>query len=267
MQPPPPDAVHYVEPRPGVAKTIGILNLIFGSLLSLCVGCSGAYMLMFVFMMPAMRPMMKAQQRQVQAQFEAQRQARIDNLRKQEQATEDAKEKQALRAQRNDLEARPIPEMPDMTKMWGANQPLVIGYGLTDITTALVLNLAMIVSGIGLVRLSDWGRRLGLWVAWLKIARLVMLYAFFAIAVVPMIAKGYGEMMDEMMKAMPPPRNAPVQPMGQTIAAVYGVMLTAYAVGMVLLGAIYPIVTLWYLSRPGTKATCGAGALSEPPIP
>jgi hypothetical protein len=42
-----------------------------------------------------------------------------------------------------------------------------------------------------------------------------------------------------------------------------GIMFTAYAVGMIFLGVIYPIIVLILLSRPRVKDECSAGARAQ----
>ena len=39
-------------------------------------------------------------------------------------------------------------------------------------------------------------------------------------------------------------------------------MSTVYEIGMLLAGAIYPAIALWFLTRPGAKAACQS---SPPP--
>src|SRR5215471_1940587 len=72
-----PPALSGVEPNPSAAKTIGVLNIVFGACLLLCGLCCGLYMTAVA----AMGPMMAVQQQQVQQQMqqaaEAQRQAEL----------------------------------------------------------------------------------------------------------------------------------------------------------------------------------------------
>src|SRR5947208_3402060 len=75
-----PGAHHWVRPNPGAAKTIGILNVIFASLLLLCLVC----MSLQLVMQSAMGPMMAAQQAQMQQAMQAQRQQQLQQLKTQE---------------------------------------------------------------------------------------------------------------------------------------------------------------------------------------
>ena len=61
--------------------------------------------------------------------------------------------------------------------------------------------------------------------------------------------------MDEMMQNMPAGAG-PQQPAGGQIGAVYGTMLTAWAVFLLVGGSIYPIVQIWLLRAEGVKAAC-----------
>ena len=64
--------------------------------------------------------------------------------------------------------------------------------------TGLVVNIAMLTAGIGLVRRKLWGIRLGIWTALSKIARLLLLYTYFALVIVPPLAQTAGRFAGEM---------------------------------------------------------------------
>src|SRR2546426_11288867 len=108
---PPPGAF---RPKSSTPKVLGILNIIFGSVLILF-GICGA---LSVVMNRAIAPMMTAQQMQVRQVFEANQQAeRTAELRKleeQEDAAQSGEEKQSIRSQRQALESTPIAVMPVM---------------------------------------------------------------------------------------------------------------------------------------------------------
>ncbi len=242
------------QPKTSIPKTIGILNILFGSLLLLCGICWSLNLMM----QSAMGPMMAMQQQQVQQALEAERQRKLQELQELENAAQDEKEKATLKAKQNALKAQPQPKMPDMTKF--TQDVAFQGYAIADVVTGLVLNILMVVSGIGLVGLKEWGRRTAIWVAALKIVRLVALYGFFALAVVPVMVKQFTsmfqEMFEEMAKAAPPGQRIPgPAEMGQ-MGTVMGVMMTAFAIGMIIFGAIYPVIVLILLSRPRVKAAC-----------
>jgi hypothetical protein len=267
MQPPfPDDNEPYApllerRPRTGIPKTIGVLNIVFGALLLLCGICFGLSLAMQL----AMGPMFAGQQQQIQQMLEADRRQKLQELQDLEQAAQDEKEKAAIQARQKALQAQPIPKMPDMAKF---TQDMGLqAYGIADVVTGLILNILMVISGVGLVSLKEWGRRLGLCVAILKIVRLIALYSIFILVVVPNITKTFmsmfQEMFEEMAKVAPPGQRVPgAAEMGQ-MGTGLGIMFTAYAIGMIILGVIYPIIVLILLSRPQAKAACAPAALAQ----
>jgi hypothetical protein len=104
-------------------------------------------------------------------------------------------------------------------------------------------------------------RRLGVWVAALKILRLVAVYGFALIFVIPVFSQKMGEMMEQMTAQMQQkaqqPGGAPMPDMAQTLATFYGIAMSSGALSMILFGAIYPAIMLWVLTRPKVKLACG----------
>jgi hypothetical protein len=256
MNPSPHDAddslppVPPVPPDTGTPKVIGILHIIFGVCLLLCGACYGLQ----IAAQSAMGPMMAAQQQQMQAGLEAQRQAQLKKLEDRERAAGTDEEKAAIQAEIKALRARPLPKMPDMTKLW--NDGRVQGFVVTDLLTGMVLNLALLISGIGLVGRNEWGRVTGLWVLGIKLVRLVVLYGVAILVVVPVMAQKFIDFFQEMTKDMPPGQGGPRPDQLTQMGATMGTMMTATAVGVMVIGALVWGVLWWFLSRPGVKAAC-----------
>jgi hypothetical protein len=250
------DSELWVEPTPGVARTIGTLNIIFGIVLLLCGGCYGASMLWFSAMAPMVHGQQQQAQQQMQAQIDAARQQRIDALKKQEEETEDDEEWVRLHAERTKLEKQPqaAVDFPDPLRMYGLDDPRVMGYYVIDSLTGIALNIAMLISGVALVNLREWGRRLAIWIAAFKIVRLLALYGFYIAVIVPIISARMVEMFEQMNRTVQqaggPAGAPPVAAMGAGVA-------TAMAAGALFIlggGIIYPIVALILLTRAGVKA-------------
>ena len=248
------------RPGTGIPKTIGILNIVFGSLLLLCVIC----LALSLAMQFAMGPMFAAQQQQAQQMFAAERQRQLAELQALEQGAANEKEKAGFEAKKKALQAQPIPKMPDMAKFTQDASFQV--YGITDVVSGLILNILMVVSGAGLVSLKEWGRRLGLWVAAIKIVRLIALNVFFILVVVPNMTEAFVSMFQDMVEEMArvAPAGGPVPGAAEIkqMAAVMGIMYSCIAVGMIILGVIYPVIVLILLSRPHVKAACAPPALT-----
>jgi hypothetical protein len=244
---------------------IGTLNVLFASVMMLCGACSGASMIMQVAMAPLTEGYQKAMQETMTEQAKKERQARIDALQAQEDAATTEEEKAQFAAQRQTLEQRPAPEIPMLDMMAAYRGPQIVGYLVADFASGLVFNALLFASGIGLLAAKSWGRKLGVWVAALKIVRLVAVYGFAIIFVVPVFSQKMGEAMEKMTTQIPQkPGGPPMPPMGQTIATVYGIGLSSGAVAMIIFGAIYPIIMLWVLTRPKVKVACGERAALHP---
>ena len=250
-----------VVPSPRIPKVLGILNIVFASGLILFGLCMGLYMVSLPAFGRAMTEMVK----KAEAEAEKKRAADIKALEDAEEAAETESEKQALQEQRKAIEARPKVEIPmamDFNKL-GLNDPKFVAYYGVELTTALVLNVLMIVAGIGLVRRKMWGLSLGTWTAVAKLVRLVLVYTFFALAIVPTLAQKSGEVAGEMMIQQQRAMGRPAPPGidAQFMVRMYYIMYTVTAVAMIVFGSIYPAISLWLLTRPGARAACDESQL------
>jgi hypothetical protein len=222
------------EPNPSLPKTIGTLNIVFGSLLLFCSICSG----LGILWQAAFFPMMQADLQQARARMEAQRQQDLDKLRQQAKDAETDEEKADIEKRAKQLAATPLPPLPDFTEFTPAKNPKLLVYTVTDAGTGIITDVAMIIAGIGLLRLQEWGRRLAIWVAAAKILFLVLGYVYYLLAVVP-----------DMTKAMTKFFEGPM-------AGMMGIMMGASGLISVVVGVIYPIVTIAVLTRRGAIAAC-----------
>jgi hypothetical protein len=209
----------------------------------------------------ALAPMMAQQQQRVQQAMEADRQAQLSSLRKREKASQDEKEKAQLRAREQFLRAQPVPNVPDASRIF--KNPLILPYSLVDTLSGLILNVMMIIAGIGLMAIRSWGRILAIWVAAIKIIRLPILYGYFIIKIVPILQQGFGEMFDEMAKTMPPTPGGPAPQQMQAMATYLAVIWKIGAIATILLGAVYPVIVLIALTRPRVKAACSRERVSQ----
>src|SRR3954452_25454004 len=186
-----------VVPSPRIPKVIGILNIVFASGLILGALCMAGY----AAMLPMLGKAMEGVQKQADLEVEKRKQADLKAVEEEAKTATTDVEKQSLEARRREIEARPKVQMApgmDFNKM-GMNDPKLRFYGWADALSAVVLNVAMLASGIGLVRRRRWGISLGIGTALAKIVRLVVLYSFFALAVVPTLAQNMGKFVGEMM--------------------------------------------------------------------
>jgi hypothetical protein len=136
----------------------------------------------------------------------------------------------------------------------GANQPQVPAWvhasQALEAFVGLLLDIAWIVVGIGLLRLSPWARGLAMAVGVTHIIWLLITTGFNLAVVAPI--------MKQSMEQMPAPANSP----GNTQAFQRGFAMGAAYLGPIfalVFGLILPVMMLITVTRPGIKA-----ALSEP---
>ncbi len=251
-------------PNPRAAKTLGVFNVVFGSALMLCSLSTGAY----VIAMPMMAQGMKADEAENRKFAEAKKAADLAELDNRAKTATTDQEKAAIVAERAVIEARRPATVPfgmDWERM-GLTDPKLIAWSWAELLTALLLNGLMLASGVGLVSLSPWGRRLATGVYWAKIARLVLVYGIWIVVVVPPMSEKLGGAVSEMIAQQQPPggggpRSQPPPP--ELFARVYGIMYSVGGVGMIVLGAIFPAVGLVVLNKPGVRKAL-AGPAEKP---
>ena len=234
-----------------IPKWIGILNIVFGAILLLCVAGYSLQLLAQGFMGTAMQE----NQKQMNEMFEQERQQQIEDMKLAEEEAEDEETAAQLRADREALEQQAPPKMPDMQNMFGMNEPTVKGAYIFDAVSGLLLNVMMLVSGIGLVNHSDWARKLAIWVAGLKVLRLIAICALTVTIIGPAVSEGMGEFVVEMGEMNPQaPQHA--QPPVKQITKIYSTMFIVWAFILLVLGSIYPLISLSLLTRPHVVQAC-----------
>jgi hypothetical protein len=236
--------------------TVGVLNIVFASVLMLFSLSLGMYNVTVPMSSRAMSQMLKKSE----ADYEARRQADLKAIEEAEKSAATDQERQALELKRKALAARPKWELPvgmDFEKMGLMGRSVAV-FAAVDVSTALVLDLLMLAAGIGLVQRQTWGVRLGLAAAAAKLVRLVLVYGYAALVIIPPFAQGSGRVAFEAMAQQlvaagqrTPPGLDPA-----FFTRMYSITYTAMAVSMILFGAIYPAISLWFQSRPGARAAC-----------
>src|SRR5688500_8225397 len=95
-------------PRPQPVKTIGILNIVFGGLLLVCIPCVAGYMAMVA----NMDTFMEMENREIQERFQERKKARLADLAKREEQAATDEQKAALRSERREVLADAPPVVP-----------------------------------------------------------------------------------------------------------------------------------------------------------
>src|SRR5262245_10880256 len=237
----------YVLPTPQRAKLVGVLNIVFASLLLIYIGIQAAMLILTPTIMRISGDMMKDSQ----LKLEQKREADLAALKKEAAEAKTDEEKAQLAGQIKALENEPKVTMPDMNKMWDAMRaPGYQVYVWSDLASGFLLNLAMLISGIGLLRLKERSRKLAIGIFGLKIARLCILAIVLVLVILPITSKMSADMMSEMTKS-----GAPIPTMGE-MSKIQAAVGTIQAALGVVFGSFWPILGLVLLTRPGTRAAC-----------
>jgi hypothetical protein len=256
------------SPRPGLVKTIGVLNLVIGGWLFFCgTSCVNAVFPTFTTYEP-----IALDARTVQESYDQFRREKLDTLLARERGASSAAEREKVRQERLAAEAehQAVQDRIDFAKInahliWPTRTLWI------DVISGAVLNLLLLSAGLGLIQRAEWGRRLGMGVALVKIVRLIILGALLSLLVVPHLSKALESftasdvgrelfqwtLEKEWKRQGRAPTGPPPAP--RDIVEFMGIM--GYAV--LILGALYPIASLILLSRPGARAACAQHDDSE----
>jgi hypothetical protein len=246
----------WVVPNPQVPRSFGIMNIVFGSLLLLVGAGYGCW----YAIAPTFSKNMQIQMQAVQARIKAEHDAKIDELKKQEAAAKTKEEKDSLQAERVAFEQRPVVNLGPMSEISGMNPMAdwrLASYYFAEVGAGLVLNLLMIISGIALVGVTEWGRRLGMWVAWLKIFRWIAMIVAMMVLVLPAGLEMSRKAIAAAEAATKVQGGGTPIPMPFSefarVGAIFGAVFVVFSA---IIAVIYPAMLLWYLSRPAARAAC-----------
>lgn len=237
-------------------ETIGILNIVFGGLLLICIPCVAGYFALIA----NLGPFMKMQNKEIQDRFDARQKERLDALAAEAKKAETEEQKASIRERRARVltEPRPVIATPDFDVLMAEfKDPRVLTYYGVNFGTAMVLNLLMLISGFGLIRFREWGRRMSVGVAWVKLVRLLLVATVSIVVIIPMTTRSMVDAMKKLERdtqAAGAPAADPKE--AAEFAEQMAMMSTVYEIGMLLAGSIYPAISLWFLTRPGARAAC-----------
>ena len=239
-----------LEPNRSLPRTVGILNLTFGAILLLCGVCSTISLLSL-----AVAGTM-ANQAQVQAQMEqAWQREREQGLARLQQELDKAAEpadRQRIEQQMQALREAKAPKI-DVAAMYGIKDPAVVTFWSIEMISGIVVNLLLIVAGIGLLSVAEWARKLSIGIAVLKLIRLVVLYGYASVAVVPVMARDTAQAVHDMAASVPQAPGQELPPAAEMAQGIGGAWFAGIAV-FVILAAVYPLLMLRLLTRPAVKA-------------
>ena len=197
-----------LEPPTTAHKTIGILNILFGTVLLLTGGVLRSQCLFAVCACPRSGGHAKAGPGNDEGSGGAaeERDREVDGAG---DGGDDGRREGRYQIRREALEAQPTATIPVVDYSSTMRDPRILGYGLVDVATGLVLNFVMLIAGIGLLRSRSWARKTGIWVAALKLLRLVVVYGYAIAVVGPVYSEKMSAMMEQMAAQMPQKGGGP----------------------------------------------------------
>ena len=249
----------WVVPNPQIPRTFGIMNLVFGILLFLV----GAGYIAVWLVVPGFQKQMMVQIEEQQAKSKTERDAKVAELKAKEEAAKTNEEKDTLKDERESVEQNVEPDLSGMNEImnWNVFSDIRLAiYSFSEVIAGMILNVLMAISGVGLLGLAEWGRRLAISVSWLKIVRWVAMIVVTLVLILPITVQKVQKMTDSIQaqvqaQAKAGGRPAPAMPMMYFSM----IMSIAGAVAMVfsaLIASIYPALSIWYLTRPPARAAC-----------
>lgn len=230
---------------PHTARTLGVLNIVY----ALGLMCGGLCVNL-IFMSPTLFSYVAVKVGEDQAAREAKRQATIEKLVEQEKSAADEDAKKEFREAREEMESS-----PDFNPFKGSfltdarfRDPRIMGYFVFDMLSGILLNLLMLISGIGIYGLKRWGRYLGFFVAFSKILRLALLAVLSTLVIAPVMS----EFVTAIETALPE-KGIP------SVASQVAGMMVASSWIVMLLGSIYPLITILCLKRASVRESFRLG--------
>jgi hypothetical protein len=247
----------FVIPNPRIPSAVGTVNIVLGILLILL----GLATIAWTIASPSIYRMLMSQVQTAVEQEKAERQARLADLKKREKAETSADRKSELRNEISELEADIDLDVSDLWNVDEMKDPRVRIHYWVDAILGLALNAAMVVSGAGLISLRDWGRRLALSVAGVKVAWVLAGTAYSLMVIIPLTAERARVQYAKMEAKMPrfvAGRGASGSSATQ-MAGSAAAMGAAAVVGSSLVALIYPALTIWLLNKRSAVAACLGG--------
>ena len=283
----------FVLPKPAIPKTFGILNLIIGVLGIL----SGLCLLGYAVATPVLMQLAERSIKEEQAKDAERRKVELAALdAKVAAAKSEAETTVAVQEKADYLAESPSDVVPDFSSVSAmVGNPVVIAHACAFNGIGVLLNIFLIASGIGLIKLAPWGRSMAVWLAWITIVSLGILAATDLLIVQPVNAKLTAKMINDLeakaqtqvrksaaasasspapdpttsapapsaaptssapVPAAPAPAAPALGSAGNEGAKFMATMGAVKAIAAFVFLSIYPIITLIAMTRPAARAAC-----------
>lgn len=208
-------------PDYSMAKAFGVGNLA----VALLTFCCGGYVVGFYTFASYIMPM-------IQHQANAERDAYRRHLEDMLDNVDNPTDRQAIEGQIEQVDRQPAQAQFDPL---GNTSPMMRAIGIIDYGLAMALAILLGVAGIGLLRLREWGRRLSVQLAVVKLLHVVISLA---------------ASLSLSLKALEANRAA----MPNLTPATQMAFFMVSTLGLLVVCSIYPVLTLLLLRQPRIKA-------------
>jgi hypothetical protein len=244
-----------VIPKPGIPRTLGILNIIFGVICLLWGGCQ----VTLVLVAPAVADVADKALKSVETKQKEEHAASVKAAEEREKtATDPAAKKEAADEKARLIASPPKSQQPiSMKESFEAfTDPTIKTYTLIQGGSEALANLLLVIAGIGLLRTAPWGLSMSLWLAGLQIVRVLVLAGVNWVYVYPESQKIAERQLAKLeIKANEPGGNPALASSLQWSRAAMK-MGPYQMIGIVLAASTYPIITLCLLNTAGAAAAC-----------
>ncbi len=255
---PQPESYEADVTRPGLVRAIGALNLVVGLFLFLF-GLAALYECgPFLRENHPFRLDPELSQRVVVEM----RADLVRSLRERSQTTRDVAEKKRLAVAIDEVTAAStdLSGRVNFSKI-NAELPWISRYLALNLVSGPPLNLLLALAGVGLWACRNWGRRLAIGLAVLKLGRLLALAGMLVFAVVPALrdtmgefaATDFGRVFAAQATSASPMAVSGVQLKADEIVRLCTTIGYGYAALALAFSAIYPAILLIVLTRPARR--------------
>jgi hypothetical protein len=244
-----------IIPNPQAVKTLGMLSIVFSSMILFCDTCTGFSQAFGAVFARVMDVNMRGLQSGVDTAWKQEERT----LKRREAAAKTPEEKASAQRALSSFQSRPRPVIQTTNMKQTMDQfkdPVTAAVTWTSLGTSFLLNGMMLAGGIGLILLADWGRKLSIWVAILKIARLFLLVVVTFVVIMPKtvaLQRAQFREIEAKQKEASGGKQVAGPDMGMignvAIASSYASILSYY-----LVAPIFPIILLIALNRRRVRA-------------
>jgi hypothetical protein len=243
-----------VLPKPGVPKTLGILNVVFGILLVLL----GLLAIVMTLVVPILFQGIETAVKQERAKEEAAEKAEQKSFDDRIAAAKTDAEKKAIEQEKLNAPPKVIMNPVDFSMATDVfKDPKIMLVNNAGILSGLILHITLIIAGVGLIRLAPWGRTLSLWWAVFQIVQIIALLIGTIVYVLPANQANMEKQFAKMQANVNAnPRTAGAADAGAQMSKIMNALAVPMAVAQSMTGMVYPIVLLIMLNGAGARAAC-----------